>query len=102
MLRVELGEDGIDDLILQYVQRDPNRRGIGNVVVRDYWISMWALIPPISVSGGDFPSVADAYQIPVEYVRAALAFYARFPEAIIVRLDGNNYFDADAPLYDGG
>ena len=70
------------DLIARYIQPNPHRPGIAHFVVRDEWISVWALVAYYETVQGNIAQVTHDYTIDPRYVRAALAFYAEHTEEI--------------------
>ncbi len=77
-------------LINHYIAPDPQHPGIAHYVLREYGISVWALVAYYATVGHDLDRVASDYDIPAEQVRAALAFYAEHTNAI------DAYLSADA------
>ena len=75
-----------DELIARYVELNPKRPGRDRAGIRDYGIEVWALVAFYQGAAGDINRVAEAYDIPVEAVRAALAYYARERDVIDARL----------------
>ena len=67
-----------DELIERYIEFIPGRPGRHRASIRDFGVEVWALIayyqdgPP-----GEIDRIAEAYDIPVDAVRAALAYYDR-------------------------
>lgn len=94
-LRTTVGEEGIDALIARHIRRDPQRSGIAEVIVGDYHVHVWALIGYIEASEGDLEAVAAAYAMPFDGVRAAVAFYVRFPQVIAARIDANAFHESE-------
>lgn len=81
-----------DPLVRQLIERDPYHPGPGDVRIKDHNIHVWALVGALKNYNCDLEPVAAEYDIPVKYVRAALAYYRENPEVIEGRLAAN---DAD-------
>ena len=79
-----------DELIERWIEPDPNRPWVGEAVLRDYGVHVWALIGYyLQAVDQDAAEVAHDYDIPREAVEAALAFYRRHQCEIDVRLAQN-------------
>lgn len=70
------------DLIARYIVPDPHHPGIAQYQLRESAISVWALVAYYETVGHDLNLVAGDYDVPVEQVRAALAFYTEHADAI--------------------
>ena len=70
------------DLIARYIVPDPHHPGIAQYQLRESAISVWALVAYYETIGHDLNRVADDYDLPIEQVRAALAFYTEHTDAI--------------------
>lgn len=67
-----------DELIERYIEFNPRRPGLDRAQIRDAGVEVWALVGYYQGEAeGDIKEVARAYDIPVDAVRAALAYYAR-------------------------
>lgn len=89
-------EPNDDELIAEYISVDPNREGIEDARVTRFGVPVWALIgylPAGSVSDDDWGAVAGAYQLPIDAVHAAFAFYNRHKHAIDARIAANAFSD---------
>jgi uncharacterized protein (DUF433 family) len=87
-----------DDLVDRWVELDPWRPGSAQARLKDYGIHIWALIGHLPAARGDIRVVAEDYQIPVEAVEAALAYYTRHRGAIDAKLEANAaYVDWQSP-----
>jgi uncharacterized protein (DUF433 family) len=76
-----------DELIERYIEFVPGRPGHDRASLRDAGIEVWALIASYQGgAAGDIDEVAKSYDVPVDAVRAALAYYAREKRAIDARL----------------
>jgi uncharacterized protein (DUF433 family) len=78
-----------DDLIAKYIEPNPNRPGADEVRLAPYGQSVWAIIGDYRVVEGDVQEVAADYDLPVEAVEAALAYYRRHKDIIDNRLAAN-------------
>ncbi len=70
------------DLIARYIAPDPHHPGIARYQLRESAISVWALVAYYETVEHDLQRVADDYDLPLEQVRAALAFYTEHAESI--------------------
>lgn len=80
----------LDQLIAEYIDPDPDRRGVTEAVTREGYVPVWALIGQLEASQGDLDDLASAYGISIDAARAAIAFYGRYRQAILARLLVNN------------
>ena len=64
-----------DRLIEKWIRPDPLRGGGGNVRLKKYWVHVWSLVGYLRGMDGDVVRVAKAFNLPVEAVQAALAYY---------------------------
>ena len=76
-------------LIDAWIEPDPYRAGEANARIREYGVHVWALIGHLWGMGGDVDQVAQDYDVPVDAVRAARAFYARHSTIIDARIAAN-------------
>src|SRR5579871_5703667 len=84
-------ESSQDALVSRYIEV-PTDTGPGGARLADYGVDVWVLIVYFQhAAEHDAAAVAQAYQIPIEAVEAAIAYYARHREiidaAIAVNLD---------------
>lgn len=86
---MSIGASQAAKLIVRWVEIDPARPGPANARLKEYGIHVWALIGHLPAAQGDIGQVARDYHIPVDAVRAALAFYAEHRETIDARLEAN-------------
>ncbi len=77
-----------DALVAAYIEEDPVRPGQDEVRLNGYGVSVWAIIGYWK-GVGDIAATAAGYDLPVEAVEAALAYYERHREIIDARLDAN-------------
>ena len=71
-----------DALMERYIEPDPHRPGRANARLVDYGTHVWALIGHYKAVGGDALQVAREYDLPLEAVEAALAYYRRHKKYI--------------------
>ncbi len=69
-------------LIARNIAPDPHHPGIAHYQLRESAISVWALVAYYETVGHDLNRVADDYDVPIEQVRAALAFYTEHADVI--------------------
>src|SRR5258708_32970211 len=78
-----------DELIARWIEPDPNHSGAYNVWIVEYCVPVWALIGYLEAVENSVDRVAQDYDIPVEAVRAAMAYYRKNKEIIDARLGAN-------------
>ncbi len=83
-----LQEQG-QQLITRWIEPHPWKGGVEEAQLKDYKISVWALIGYLRMEDGDIAHVAKAFRIPAEAVEAALAYYRQHQAAIDARLAAN-------------
>lgn len=74
--------------LAQYVEPDPHHPGPGDARLRPSRIAVWAIVGEYLTSG-DVGQVAQAYDVSVEEVQAALRYYREQKAAIDARLAAN-------------
>jgi uncharacterized protein (DUF433 family) len=77
-----------DERIRRYLEPDPRYLGAAEVRLKGYGVSVWAIIGYWK-GVGDLAEVAAGYDVPIEAVKAAVAYYERRREIIDARLDAN-------------
>lgn len=65
-----------DELIAKYIEVD-SWRGVSDAWVVGHGVQVWALVGALPASNNDIAEVADAYDLPLETMEAAMAFYRR-------------------------
>ena len=70
-----------EQLIAQYVELNPYHPGSDEAWIVGYGVPVWAIIGAIHA--------AEEYQLPIDAVRAAIAYYQRFMDVINARLVAN-------------
>lgn len=78
-----------DALIEAWIEPNPYRSGAADVRLKEYGVSVWAIVGYLQGVGGDAERVARAYDVPVAAVRAAQAYYARHSAVIDARMAAN-------------
>lgn len=73
-----------EKLIVRYVEIDRLRPSAAQARIKGYGMNVWALIAALGGDDGDVAEVARSYQVPVEVVLAALAYYQRHKTCIDV------------------
>lgn len=77
------------DLIERWVYLDPFFPEPSEARLNEYGVHVWALVGYRRAVGGDHARVAADYDIPMEVLQAALAFYRRHRRAIDARIAAN-------------
>jgi len=69
------------DLIARYVEENPHYPGPADARLKDFGTAVWALISYLNGAvAGDVAQAAKDYDVPVEAVQAALAYYCQDAE----------------------
>jgi uncharacterized protein (DUF433 family) len=79
-----------EDLITQYIELNPHRPGLDEARLKSYGVAVWALIGYLPAVGNDVSQVAHDYDVPVEAVEAAIAYYRRHRPLIDARIAANS------------
>lgn len=79
----------VADLITQYIEQDPQRRGPARARLRHVGVEVWALVAQLPGVDGDVERLATAYGLPCEAVEAALAYYACHKDVIDAQITVN-------------
>ncbi len=82
-------EAKINDMIRRYIEPNPPRPGVDEARLVESGVAVWAVIGYLQAAAGDLRRVAEDDDIPLEAVRAALAFYERHRAAIDARIEAN-------------
>ncbi len=76
-------------LVAKSIEPNPHRLGLDEARLKNYGVSVWALVGYLDAAGGDVDRVAADYELPRVAVEAALAYYRRHRELIDARLAAN-------------
>jgi uncharacterized protein (DUF433 family) len=77
-------------LIAGYVEENPRFPGDADAWLRKAGIPVWAIVGYYRGAGhGSVDQTAADYEIPVDAVRAALAYCRKYPRAIDQRIEDN-------------
>lgn len=82
-------ESHADELIAEYILVSENRGDVEDARLARYGVPVWALVGYLPAAHGNLGEIADAYQLPLDAVLAAFAFYAHHKSAIDVRIAAN-------------
>jgi len=74
------------EMIERYIEQSPARPGANGARLRDYGVSVWALVAYYQAAGGDVDRVAADYELPREAVEAVLAYYRQHKASIDARI----------------
>ncbi len=77
-----------DALVAAYIEQNPNRFGTDEARLKGYGVAVWAIIGYWK-GAGDLTETTEGYDVPIEAVEAALAYYDRHGDIIDARLDAN-------------
>ena len=72
-------------LVDEYIEPNPNRPGPADAWLRSYVVPVWVLIGYLEAVHGDVVRVAVDYDVSVDAVRAAVAYYRRYKAVIDAR-----------------
>jgi uncharacterized protein (DUF433 family) len=86
-------EPHADELIAEHILRAADRDNAGDARLSLYGVPVWALVGYLPAARGDLGAIAEAYQLPLDAVLAAFAFYARHRVEIDARIAANNVPD---------
>ncbi|MGI8854738.1 MAG: DUF433 domain-containing protein [Thermomicrobiales bacterium] len=64
-----------EDLIARYIVPHPTKMGVDQAVIAGYGVSVWALVGYLRGTDATAERVAADYDLPVEAVEAAMAYY---------------------------
>jgi len=78
-----------DELIARYIEPHPWKRGLDEAWLKDYGVSVWAIVGELRDGVADPADVARGYDVPREAVDAAMAYYRRYKCLIDNRLLAN-------------
>ena len=78
-----------EDLIARYIEENPDKPGIANARLIEEGVPVWALIGYLPAVDGSAEQVAADYDIPLEAVEAALAYYEAHRSLIDARIEAN-------------
>jgi hypothetical protein len=76
-------------LIERYIETDPWHPGRDDVRLIAYAVPVWALVGHYLAVGENPEQVAIDYDLPLEAVLAALAYYRQHKELITARMEAN-------------
>jgi uncharacterized protein (DUF433 family) len=74
-IKAERAVVGWESLIPEYIEENPDRPGPGHARLKESAVPVWALIGHLPVHNGREDLVAADYDVPLEAVQAAVAFY---------------------------
>jgi uncharacterized protein (DUF433 family) len=84
------------ELIARWLERNPDKAGLDDVRLKDYSIAVWALAGSLRRDGDNaIGRIAREYDVPLEAVEAAAAFYRRHRAIIDNRIDANELMPGD-------
>ena len=79
-----------DELIARYIEPNPYHPTLDAARVRQYGVSVWAIIAHLHIVGDDVMQVAADYDLPREALEAAIAYYRRYKDLIDARIVANS------------
>jgi uncharacterized protein (DUF433 family) len=65
-----------DELIEKWIELNLHKQQKEEAVIRDTLVPVWSLVGYSEAYHGDLARVADGFEIPLEAVEAAMAYYA--------------------------
>lgn len=75
------------ELITKYIELDPDRPWRDRARIIGYGVEVWSLIGYLKGMDGNRAEVAAGFDLPVEAIEAAEAYYRRHKEIIDNRID---------------
>lgn len=78
-----------EESVMRYIEPNPHRPGPANVRIAKYGVPVWALIGYFNAVSGDPKRVAEAYDIPLDAVEEAIAYYQGHKAIIDARIAAN-------------
>jgi uncharacterized protein (DUF433 family) len=83
-------EQAIDEerLIEAWIEDNPHKRPVADAWLKDYGVAVWAIMTDLK-RGEPIEEVADAFDVPIEAIVAARAFYERNRGPIDARIAMN-------------
>ena len=76
-----------DALIAEYVEENPLRPGPADARLKESGVELWALLSYLdSAVAGDIEQTARDYEVPVDAVKAARAYYERHRAPLDARI----------------
>ena len=82
-------QEPAQQLVARWIEPHPWKGSAAEARLKDSKIAVWAIIGQLRAEGRDVPRVAEDYEIPVEAVEAALAYYHQHRAVIDDRLRAN-------------
>jgi uncharacterized protein (DUF433 family) len=80
---------GGDGRLGLHLEADPYKPGAGSARVRGTGVPVWAIVDHMRVTGDDEERTAQEFEIPVDAVRAAVAYYEDHRQVIDARIAAN-------------
>jgi len=78
-----------DELVEKWIESNPHKQRKEEAVIRDTLIPVWSLVGYSEAYHGDLARVAAGFDIPLEAVDAAMAYYAAHKCIIDSRVAAN-------------
>jgi len=79
-----------EELIAQYIAPHPKKPGADQAIIAGHDVSVWALIGYLHGTSESVPNVAADYDLPVEAMEAAMAYYQQYKALIDSRIAVND------------
>jgi uncharacterized protein (DUF433 family) len=77
-------------LIAENVEENPRFPGAADAWLRESGVPIWAIVGYFrGAAQGNIQQTAEDYEIPVDAVHAALAYYHKYPRPIDQRIEDN-------------
>lgn len=80
------------DLITRWIEPNPNKPGPADAWVLPRCVSVWAVVQQLQLDYWNMEFVADDYELPLEAVEAAAAYYKRHKAEVDARIERNRAF----------
>ncbi len=79
-----------EELIAQYIAPHPTKQGADQAIIAGHGVSVWAVIGYLHGTSESMPNVAADYDLPVEAMEAAMAYYQQHKALIDSRIAVND------------
>lgn len=88
-LEQALSEEERERLIRTHVTSNPNKPGIAEAWIHPEHVSVWAIVSYLEAVHGDLEQAAHDYDLPLDAVKAAVAYFSRHQSVIAAHIEAN-------------
>lgn len=79
-------------LIARWIESNPHKADAAEAWVQPRCVSVWSIIRQLELEGGNASAVSAVYELPLEAIEAAAAYYEQHKQEIDARIDDNRAF----------